>query len=191
MLGSRSHLRGNVPGNNNTSHPVKKLTSKEMREKRDKGLCFYCNEKYVAGHKCKPQKMLRLDILPDEDGEELDCGVLVEEVEEPQPPIELSASSLAGVARVSSIRVVGKILGKVSFLVDLGVIHNFVNPVTTTKLGLQLQNTHSFAVEVADGEKVVGNCYCRAAKLTIHGFESYIDLLVAPLGDAQVILGTV
>lgn len=55
---------------------------------------------------------MRLDILPEIEEEELDYGVLVEEVEDPQPPIELSANSMAGVIGVSSIRLVGKILAK-------------------------------------------------------------------------------
>lgn len=82
---------------------MKKLTSQEMHEKRDKGFYFYCDEKYVARHKCRPQKVMRLDILPEVEEEELDYGVLVKEVEDPQPPIELSANSMAGVVGVSSI----------------------------------------------------------------------------------------
>lgn len=49
----------------------------------------------------------------------------------------------------------------------------------------------SFAVEVVDGEKVVGKACCKAVQLVIQGFESYIDLLVVLLGDTQVIFGTV
>lgn len=52
---------------------------------------------------------------------------------------------------------------------DSGATHNFVDSATTKRLGLQLQNTHSFAVEVADGEKVAGNCCSKATKLTIRG----------------------
>uniref|UniRef100_A0A803NWQ8 Uncharacterized protein n=1 Tax=Cannabis sativa TaxID=3483 RepID=A0A803NWQ8_CANSA len=32
---------------------VKRLSPIELRERRDKGLCFTCDEKYSFGHKCK------------------------------------------------------------------------------------------------------------------------------------------
>lgn len=35
--------------------PTKTLTSKDMDEKRSKGLCFWCDEKFVPSHKC-PRK---------------------------------------------------------------------------------------------------------------------------------------
>ncbi|KAL5842416.1 hypothetical protein ACOSQ3_013019 [Xanthoceras sorbifolium] len=30
----------------------KRITSQEARERREKGLCYYCDEKFVAGHRC-------------------------------------------------------------------------------------------------------------------------------------------
>lgn len=46
-----------------TVYPVKKLTQQELRERREKGLCFSCDEKYTPCHKCKNQKLFRLEIL--------------------------------------------------------------------------------------------------------------------------------
>lgn len=43
---------------------------------------------------------------------------------------------------------------------------------------------------MADGEKVVGKFCCKATKIVIQGFEYDTNLLVVPLGDVQVILGT-
>lgn len=43
--------------------PVKRLTPAEMQQRRDKGLCYYYDEKYVTNHKCKslPQILLLED----------------------------------------------------------------------------------------------------------------------------------
>lgn len=49
---------------------------------------------------------------------------------------------------------------------------------------------NDFEVEVADGEKVIGRDCCKGVVLHIQGFESTADMLVVPLGDAQIILGT-
>ena len=34
------------------SLPVRRITNQEARERREKGLCYYCNEKYFQGHRC-------------------------------------------------------------------------------------------------------------------------------------------
>lgn len=52
-----------------SSTPIKRLSLQELREKRDKGLCLHCDEKYVAGHRCQHQKLFRLEASP-EGGEE-------------------------------------------------------------------------------------------------------------------------
>lgn len=40
-----------------TSTSPIKLTPQEIREKSNKGICFYCDKKYIAGHKCRLQKI--------------------------------------------------------------------------------------------------------------------------------------
>lgn len=44
---------------------IKNLTHNEIRERRAKGLCFNCNEKYEAGHKC--QRLFLIDCCEEED----------------------------------------------------------------------------------------------------------------------------
>lgn len=40
--------------------PIKKLTMAEYQSCCEKGLCYYCDERFHAGHKCKRQFMLLL-----------------------------------------------------------------------------------------------------------------------------------
>lgn len=61
-------------------------------------------------------KSTHLEIALEVEEEEVEWGFEEEQVQEPQSPIELSASSMAGVVGVGSIRLVEKSLGKeVSF----------------------------------------------------------------------------
>lgn len=95
-------------------------------------------------------------------------GFEEEETKDPQPPIELLANSLVGIVGVSLIRFVGKIAGKeLSFLTDIGVTHNFIDPVTLKRLGIRTQRMNPFEVEVADGEKVIGRDYCKNVVLSV------------------------
>ena len=36
------------------TRPTHRLTQKEIQDKRQRGLCYYCDDKYTFGHKCKP-----------------------------------------------------------------------------------------------------------------------------------------
>ncbi|KAF2301133.1 hypothetical protein GH714_020363 [Hevea brasiliensis] len=45
-----------LPINTTTNPKQPVLTSKELNEKRTKGLCFWCDEKFVPGHKCKKRQ---------------------------------------------------------------------------------------------------------------------------------------
>ena len=42
--------------------PFKKLTPEEVQYKRQNNLCFYCDEKFVRGHKCASKQILLLDL---------------------------------------------------------------------------------------------------------------------------------
>nr|GEZ34841.1 hypothetical protein [Tanacetum cinerariifolium] len=53
----------------NTNPPRKQLSQKEYEEKRSKNLCFYCDNEYVPGHKCKGQ-LFTLVVLADQEEQE-------------------------------------------------------------------------------------------------------------------------
>lgn len=148
---------------------------------------FNCENKYTLGHKCKNQRLFKLDIFPEEEGEQ---GLeREEEIEYSElKTIKLSLNSITG---VSSIRLVGRINDKgVEFLVDTEATHNFADPMMVEKLQLKGLKVDSFEMTVAGGEKIVGVHCCRDVKLNIQGKEREADLLVISLGDAQIILGT-
>lgn len=46
--------------------PYKRLSEEEYRKRREKGLCFKCDEKYTAGHRCKNQQ-LRVFMVHDDE----------------------------------------------------------------------------------------------------------------------------
>lgn len=38
--------------------PVKRLSASKLQDRRDKGLCYSCDEKFIPGHKCKSKIFL-------------------------------------------------------------------------------------------------------------------------------------
>ncbi|GJV00541.1 putative nucleotidyltransferase, ribonuclease H, partial [Tanacetum coccineum] len=94
----------------------KQLSKQEYEEKRAKNQCFYCDQKYVPGHKCSGQ-MFVLEVLV-EDGEEHveeDCfeECLAEDInpvfQEQNPQISLNA--LSGITTYQTMRIKGQATG--------------------------------------------------------------------------------
>lgn len=53
-----------------TTGTYRRLSDSEMQSQRDKGLCYFCDEKYSGGHRCK-RKELNLFIHPNEEEGEI------------------------------------------------------------------------------------------------------------------------
>jgi hypothetical protein len=51
----------------NRSLVIKKLSQAELKERRDKGLCFNCDDKFSPGHRCK--KLFLIEGIYEEDNE--------------------------------------------------------------------------------------------------------------------------
>lgn len=68
---SNPHIsRASPPPRNFTSTiPIKRMTTKELNERRRKGLCFKCNEKFGPSHICKKLFLIQVT-LEDSDGDE-------------------------------------------------------------------------------------------------------------------------
>lgn len=50
-----------------TGSGMRHLSDKELQEKRSKGLCFKCDEKWYMGHRCKRRELSVLLIEGDEE----------------------------------------------------------------------------------------------------------------------------
>jgi hypothetical protein len=59
-----------------SSVPIQKLTPAQMKERRDKGLCYNCDDKWNPAHKCKSPKLFLMhgcEVFSDEKLEEVFC----------------------------------------------------------------------------------------------------------------------
>ncbi|KAF2311626.1 hypothetical protein GH714_025327 [Hevea brasiliensis] len=106
------------------------LNSKQFNEKREKGLCFWCDEKFLPGHKCMKCQAFVMQIIVDkgEDGEEIEEIKVGEE-------LQLSLSALKGTQGAQTMCIHG-CRGKLQLqvLVDIGSTHNFLGAHVAKKL---------------------------------------------------------
>lgn len=94
-----------------------------MQEKRDKGICYRCDEPWQYGHRCKA-KGLSILIVDDDDG--------VDSVSDGEDVTLMSVSlnSVIGIDGPETLKLLGVIKGQeVVVMIDTGATHNFISHV--------------------------------------------------------------
>lgn len=109
------------------------LSSKEINDRRMKGLCFNCDESYSPGHRCRAKIYMLLgegdysdedadgvtDVEPDERGSENEEG---------ERAAEISLNALSGSSTTSTIKLRGTHKKtQLNILADSGSTHSFID----------------------------------------------------------------
>ncbi|CAA0832635.1 Unknown protein, partial [Striga hermonthica] len=167
---------------------VKRLTEKEMARRREKGLCFRCEEKYTPGHRCKQNYLIE---FVDSDDEE---PVIEEEreveVEVLDDEAEISVHAMVGTKGSRTMRLPAWVKDqRVTVLVDNGSSHNFINATLSHKLKLPTSMVEPFEVRVANGERLRCSKVYRGVPIKFEGVTVKADLFALPLVGPDVVLG--
>ncbi|KAI0520439.1 hypothetical protein KFK09_007914 [Dendrobium nobile] len=104
--GNREATKEKTGGNGGN---FKQLTEKEIQEKRAKGLCFRCDEKYTPGHRCKDRTLQVLTVCDDEETEERGEEETEGEEELHLDFAEVSLNSVVGFTTNHTMKVKGEI----------------------------------------------------------------------------------
>lgn len=169
---------------------IKRLTEKELQDKRAKGLCYRCDAKWAIGHRCK-KKELSVMLIEEEEGE-TDC----EDTEAPPSPTEeitteVSLNSVIGLSNPKTMKLRGLIGDQdVVVMIDPGATHNFISLSTVASTGVPVMKEGSFGVSLGNGEAIRGDGVCRGVRLQLDGgLEVEEDFLPLQLGSSDIILG--
>lgn len=137
----------------------KPLTFTQKEERRQKGLCYYCDEKFSKGHECKkPQNFLMIaeegaeseayteeakyDVYPEE---EEDCGQ--------HEPVLLSALGIKETKMKSPLQFTGLFDGRnIKLLVDSGSTINLVSKRLCEELDLPVKKQEPIEIMLPNGD---------------------------------------
>ncbi|PNY17392.1 Ty3/gypsy retrotransposon protein [Trifolium pratense] len=182
---------------------VKRLSPDELQARREKGLCYNCDETYQRGHRCKRSFHILIvepdDVVEDASSFQLD-GTQVElepvvdptvQTTDPDPdPAQISLHALMGHTIPQTLRVMGQIHNSpVAILIDSGSTHNFLQDRVARQLGLKTEQAHSFRVLVGNGEELQCTAMCPQTKLLLGSHLFTVDLFVLPISGAELVLG--
>ncbi|PHT92339.1 hypothetical protein T459_00221 [Capsicum annuum] len=142
------------------------LSIEEMNDKRARGLCYFCNDKYMPGHKCNNSKQLYL--LEVDESEDLDESQIEQdgEVQEkqgdqlelghPAEHMEISMHALNGSLGFRTLKVTGyHSKMELHILIDTGSSHNFIDPDLVSKLGCEVKPIKLEVVAAPNGSMQV------------------------------------
>lgn len=176
---------------------VRRLTDKELQDKRAKGLCFRCDDKWQVGHRCKRRELSVLLMEDkDEDGtDEMGSEPPPSPTEEIGPEVnlhpEVSLNSVIGLSNPWTMKLRG-LLGdsEVVVMIDPGATHNFVSLEKIKALQIPITESGGFGVSLGNGEAIKGQGVCRELVLQLDGgVVIKEDFLPLTLGTSDVILG--
>jgi hypothetical protein len=146
-----TYRENNAPSSK-TPQPTR-LTPQQLEERKEKGLCFNCDNKYSKGHKCGEKKLFYIDCEEEEEQEQEPCQDEYIEVilfEELTPTI--SCNALVGISTPQTLKIEGYIKKKkVIVLIDSGSTHNFIHYKLAKALNCFVYPAPKFQVMIADG----------------------------------------
>ncbi|XP_062080683.1 uncharacterized protein LOC133785470 [Humulus lupulus] len=171
--------------------PVKRLSPTEIKEKRDKGLCFTCDEKYSFGHKCK-NRVLILCTQGDEEEEEAMAQTEQGDTYDVEEGLtdEVSLNSLSNSTNPRIFRIIAQHgTEPLEVLIDTGSNNNFIQEALAARLGLACEDTKRFKVYMGNGNSLWCSQLCKEVELILQGHKFSVDLYVLPIWGLDVVLG--
>lgn len=179
-------------GNDNGPPLRKFLTSAEMSERRAKGLCYYCDEKYTRDHYLKHKKAQLFLLEYDEMEEEIveTEEVLCAEGSTDNEVAQIYINAISGHTDYTTMRVRGT-QGKKSLyiLIDSGYTHNFIDQKIAQLFGCRVDPSPRSKVAVADGSRIAISGKVKQFSWYFQNHLFHDDMMVIPLGCHDMVLG--
>ncbi|KAG8387035.1 hypothetical protein BUALT_Bualt03G0211200 [Buddleja alternifolia] len=121
-----------------TQNHRKLLIASEMRARREKNLCYNCDETFVPSHRCKQRQIY---MIMSEEEELIHNSQLSNEInneieeEMIDDDMTVSLNALSGTTDMNTLRIQRSVKGQdVHILIDNGSTHCFLDEITTHKL---------------------------------------------------------
>ncbi|CAJ2644751.1 unnamed protein product [Trifolium pratense] len=162
--------------------------------RRDKGLCYWCDEKFSFTHKC-PNRQLMLLQYDDGDTQLFDESpdppdLTTNSLDTNLPELHLSMNAMKGTNNMGVMRFAGSIGHiDVQILIDGGSSDNFVQPRIAKFLKLPVEPAPIFKVLVGNGEIMTAEGVIKQLPINIQSHKLEVSAYLLPVAGADVILG--
>uniref|UniRef100_A0A2N9FP25 Uncharacterized protein n=1 Tax=Fagus sylvatica TaxID=28930 RepID=A0A2N9FP25_FAGSY len=172
------------------SMQVQRLTPMQMSERRKKGLCYNCDERWSSDHRCKDRKLYVMEEVEDEEAELVEIEEEEVEAELEEAKAEITLCALLGNTSPSTMRVIAIVNGQTTVvLLDTGSTHNFMDGTLAKTLKLPIDGESNFGVRVANGQVIRTLGECKEVKFKMQGLHLKLTFNLLELGGYGIVLG--
>eukprot|EP00253_Pinus_taeda_P003254 PITA_03254 len=168
-----------------------------MAERRKQGVCYYCDEKYSPGHKCKEPKFFQIDATnynstkedpPLGEHELLEDDNQQDDVSD-EPVISLHA--LEGISSPQTLKIRGFIKHRpVVVLIYSGSTHNFIHQKVAEIVHCFVRAVSNFQVQIADGGTMKCEGRCENVKHQRGDYQLKTHMFATNMGGCDIVLDT-
>ena len=167
------------------------MSPSEMQIRREKGMCYTCDEKSTSSHRCPNRQYLLLQ-MDDDDNDELQP--------DPSPGNEealgslsldhhLSYNALKGSSGLGTMKFSGTINGMaLQILLDNGSSDNFLQPQIAKCLKLPIELAPNFQVLVGNGHSLVVEGLVKQLKVMVQGHPLQLPVYLLPISGVDLFL---
>ncbi|WVY93439.1 hypothetical protein V8G54_032527 [Vigna mungo] len=172
----------------------RRLSPEDMAARREKGLCYNCDEIFTPSHRCKGKFFLFTTEDPIADDFTPDRPLILDPPS-PAPvadgrPSQVSLHAFTGGVGSSTIRLQGQIGNNpVSILVDGGSDHNFIQDRVAKFLDLPSIPYNPLTVMVGSDNLLRCDHLCPEVEIKIQEHTLTVNFYILPLRGADIVLG--
>ncbi|XP_047318875.1 uncharacterized protein LOC124922180 [Impatiens glandulifera] len=183
-LASSSNSTGQYNRPTNTIPRKVNLDQKAYDEKKKNNQCFYCEEKWEYGHRCRAGAIAMINELFEEENQE---EKLVETVDELEDGVAMTIEGSNTFDTMKVQETVGR--NNVYILIDSGSTHNFINPRVIRNTKFVTSPAVKLMVTVASGHQLVSTTKCLGLQWSAQGIDFNVDARVLSIPKYDIILG--
>ncbi|XP_072066649.1 uncharacterized protein [Arachis hypogaea] len=178
---------------------VRKLSPAEIHSKWEKGLCYWCDEKFSAAHRCPNRQYMQLQlVLDDADGgdtgmqESLESKPSLEALESQVVEHHFSYNAMHGTSGPALILVNVIINGlKVHALIDGGSSDSYIQPRIAKFLNLRIEPALGFKVIVGSFEVLPVESHIASLDVNLSGcLVSIPEVYVLHVAKGELVIGS-
>lgn len=149
-----------------------------MYHRREKGLCYNCEEVYTFGHKCKSKQLFVLYTDSTDDRMPSDISSkLASPTPERKDDIAISLNALSGNHSFQTLKLQGKVKNcPIMIIIDSSSTHNFMDITTARSLGCVVRPTQAHEVSVTGGGSLSCDSLCFAFSWSVQGVLFTLDV---------------
>jgi len=168
---------------------TKKISPAKMQLRWEKGLCYFCDDKFTFNHKCPNRHVMMLQLEEtNEDHQELQSELQCMDSHKEDHHLSLNALKRGlGVGTIRFQAYINQL--PISVLIDGGSSDNFIQPRIARSLKYPIEPVIAFKVMVSNGNYMFVEGRIKELTIKAQGNSFSFPVFLLPISRADLILG--